>query len=358
MLVALTTLLLVQQPVFPTKRLVETARITETSTGQPWAMIGGVTPIGGGDLLVNDARTGELFRFGADGTPKGQVGRAGEGPGEFRSADWVGLRGDSVWVYDNFERRFLLFGPGLRPVRTVSVPRYGMAGVMTPDGSFVTLSAAMISGGGADSGMRRILHHTREGALADTVLAIDLPVRKLRLELGGDMAIVGLQPLDDTPFLMLLRDGSGWLRLDRPVEGPARFTLTVSDLRGHQRWQRVVPVPAVPVSSRFIDSVVGGFAHPQEGRAPQVPEGRVRATLFVPPRLPAATSAMGTLDHRVWVRREAGSRRYSVFEGDGRPAFEVELPPGVRFAGANGETVWGVLTTEEGEEVLVQYRLR
>ena len=65
-----------------------------------------------GDIVVAERAASELRRYGATGNFLWRAGRSGEGPGEFRSLDFVGITdGDSLVTYDGALLRAQLFDP-------------------------------------------------------------------------------------------------------------------------------------------------------------------------------------------------------------------------------------------------------
>ena len=68
------------------------------------------TRLGSGDIVVADHGASELRAYDAEGRFLWRAGRAGEGPGEFGSLDYVGaLPGDTLITYDNALARVQLF---------------------------------------------------------------------------------------------------------------------------------------------------------------------------------------------------------------------------------------------------------
>ncbi|MYC98175.1 MAG: hypothetical protein F4X13_02800 [Gammaproteobacteria bacterium] len=65
-----------------------------------------------GDIVVAERAASELRRYDAAGNFQWRAGRSGEGPGEFRSLDFVGITdGDSLVTYDGALLRAQLFDP-------------------------------------------------------------------------------------------------------------------------------------------------------------------------------------------------------------------------------------------------------
>ncbi|HUG38861.1 MAG TPA: hypothetical protein VMM12_00160, partial [Longimicrobiales bacterium] len=63
-------------------------------------------------VLVHDAR----------GARVATIGGAGEGPGEFRTVDGIGLVGDTLWALDRRLYRITYFSPAGELLRSVRVP--------------------------------------------------------------------------------------------------------------------------------------------------------------------------------------------------------------------------------------------
>jgi hypothetical protein len=92
-----------------------------------------------GRIVVASAGTGDLRVYAPDGQHLLTIGKAGDGPGEFRRLFWAGrLRGDSIGAWDAALARLSVFDPSGRFVRS-----------MTPSsalGVFPQLHAALADG--------------------------------------------------------------------------------------------------------------------------------------------------------------------------------------------------------------------
>jgi hypothetical protein len=103
------------------------------------------------EVVVFQQEVGRVpMRFGLDGVFRGQVGRIGSGPGEFRFAR-VGLvdRGDSLHVFDVQNARLSVLSPQLTLVRTASLPFTVDRAVRLSNGQYiVTGTRAMPDGSG------------------------------------------------------------------------------------------------------------------------------------------------------------------------------------------------------------------
>lgn len=82
--------------------------------------VGGALRLGDGTIVVANGGSGELRFFDATGAFVHAVGRRGEGPNEYQSMDYLGLRGDTIAVYDERLLRLSLLDLGGEFLRSVS----------------------------------------------------------------------------------------------------------------------------------------------------------------------------------------------------------------------------------------------
>lgn len=107
--------------------------------GEEWEQFGDVPKVafdGAGRLYVFDGQAERLFVVGTDGKLVREIGRKGEGPGEFRNAaDFVALEDGRVAVADMDHRAYHLFdadGDFERMVRFGGDPSYTAVGTHMP----------------------------------------------------------------------------------------------------------------------------------------------------------------------------------------------------------------------------------
>ena len=88
----------------------------------------------------------EIAEFGPDGRLTGVIGRAGEGPGEFRRLHTlIPGPGDTLFAPDFGQGRISMFGPDRAPAGTLPMPFFAAPDLVMPDGSL--LVAAQIRRG-------------------------------------------------------------------------------------------------------------------------------------------------------------------------------------------------------------------
>lgn len=134
-----------------------------------------------GRIAVADAGLGGVVLYSAEGRRIAQLGRKGEGPGEFQVPAWVGTRGDTILVWDQSLKRLSAFGPDHRLVGTLAVPdAEGMfphlVGTMA-DGSLVMDPGPdALAMAGAEPGLRRdsvsYMRFAADGTALGTVVRV------------------------------------------------------------------------------------------------------------------------------------------------------------------------------------------
>jgi len=104
--------------------------------------VGSVDRLSNGGFVVLNSGTREIRVYDLTGHHIRDIGRVGEGPGEFTAPLWFHvMQGDSVLVFDARQQRLTVFDPSGEPARTVSVVPlnvgYNPSVGLLDDGSFL-----------------------------------------------------------------------------------------------------------------------------------------------------------------------------------------------------------------------------
>lgn len=100
-------------------------------------------------VIVAEASTATLRFYTHAGRLAATVGRAGEGPGEYRNMSWLHRVGDSIHVYDRSDRRVEVYSLDGSRVRSVTVSPQGDFPLATVLGSFVDGSLLAVASASA-----------------------------------------------------------------------------------------------------------------------------------------------------------------------------------------------------------------
>lgn len=313
------------------------------SDGQSYSLtrIGGVKVAEDGAIWVLDQVERQLLRFGVDGTFLGAFGRQGEGPGELSAPRLLGMKKDSVWVWDRGTSRISVFDSTGRFVRSISVPMTG-TGVLLPSGGIAVLPVTTY-GAAAQDGVSPVWRVGRSGAI-DTLLLVPRSYRVLRYALNGGL-IVGRQPFDDAPLFVASSDGSRFVLVERRVSGQGRgqFRVRVRDHNGVTQLDQAYSYTPKPIEKKDVATAIANLAQGPSAS----PEGRraIENALFVPRHFTPVSGVVAGDNHDIWLRREESDTTmatWTVLRSNGSVRGHVRLPREFMVTSANLDRIAGV----------------
>ena len=304
-------------------------------------------------VYVTDGAWDGIVVLGADLTFEQEVGRMGEGPGEF---DWLVtiqiLAGDSLYVFDGGLARVTVFEPrALAVAYTITLPHVAPAAGLW-----------RIPRQGGYVGLRRLRFHATQRAddqgRIDVVFSLGktgemesdslyaVPSAEALIVRGQGSVMVGPHPYGAEPFLSLLG-------ADRLVYANSRFpSVEVLDLAGAVRNSFAVPATAVPVSAAELKARIE--SEEREAFARVLEQG-------APHTWPALTGLVVDDEQRIWVgeRSEStsGEWEWTAFAQEGSVVGSVLLPSGFDLYAVRGDRLFGVITDELDVPRIQVYRL-
>ena len=305
-------------------------------------------------ILVLESSPPRVAVFNREGEWIRDLGRSGEGPGEFRYPEEVGTSGGNVWVGDLHGLRLEVLSPAGASVASHrwDIPRDSLDDLAVPtalleDGSVLASPRRIISPNVRNRPYYRV---TPEGEVLGLLYrqpVIDGDIFTASLPGGG--FTVGLHPLPQSPLVSVLPDGRGLLVVERgQSDRPDSASFGIEVVRpdgGSTRFD----VPYVPVPAQgWLDD----FSRRMEEE--MLRSGAVNREFIeilresVQPRIhyPPVSAAVGGLDGSVWIRREeflqSDSVRWQVFNPEGALLGEFSAPANLRIHWPSLEEVWAV----------------
>ena len=286
-----------------------------------------------------------------------EYGRGGEGPGEFRSAYWVGLVGDTVWGIDSRLYRVNLFAPEAEP-RTLELGPRGL--LYAPMAYF----GQGLSGGTAIAGpgeQQVVWVVTVLNERVDTVGRLGAS-RSIEVR-AGSATMRMRDPLDDSGLIGFDVANARIVIGDRRASAD-EFTLVWIDARGGDTLMlRRYPVERRRVTDEVVDNLIEmqrRFLSVPLNRAGATPEGfrrEMRQAIGARRWLPPATDLVVGGSGEVWIRGpevEPGRpARWTVIARSGEVAATFDLVADRRIVAADGSDAWVI----DPEENLYRYRL-
>jgi hypothetical protein len=215
-----------------------------------------------GKIYVTQSFSPSVTVLTAQGRPDRQLGRVGQGPGEFAMmAIKVGMVGDSLWATDM--EGVEVFAPNLRPAYSVNF-RTAVASeesaflpeIPLPDGTF--LGNRQVNGSAWEQIDRfPLLRFSRTGAVVDTITMVARPSDRFFVEVP-DVVRPGRTALLDNP----LYEWSDVSWLPVVVTADRTAVLLLGDVRINDERSLLNPLGRPRHAVQAIDSV-----RPQTGHA-------------------------------------------------------------------------------------------
>ena len=353
-------------------RLVEELRIGAAAddAGVLFGDIGAIAVLSTGEMLVYDAQAVTIRRFGADGSARGVIARAGAGPGEYQHVVGMAvLPDDRIIVHDFGNQRFNVYAADGTVLATWRHPaNVAEWRPVHTHADGVYLFDELRSGGVSD-GRPSLVRLDASGLAGDTVVlplvAHDTP----GLELRSPTRSFGLRiPFFPTAHWSVTPTGHV------VVADGARYAIDTHRSNGNVlRMSRAVNPVAVSDAERAAE----------EARITARFRRLEPAWMWDGPRMPATKPPIGWLhaaqDGAIWVRvaqpgtaiadaqRDPSARShmqeplvFDVYQADGRFRGQVAAPDGLQLAPypvIGSVKMWAVTKDEDGVPSLVRYTI-
>jgi hypothetical protein len=309
------------------------------------------------------------------------IGRQGEGPGEFGSVTYFGIKGDTLWVNDNQLRRVTLFDTAGQVISTFTAgslpPDVGQSGAFMLvtssrlrddgllDSAYPPMVAYPVGGTMPDSMMAPWVRFDREGNVVDTMRIIPfyLGGNAKRITLAGK-EVRGPSPPTDRP--LHLPAGDELITVTRATavsQEDARITITRTGPAGDTVQHTVYRYQPQPFTSAFVDSLVAR-ATVSAARTAEVDhataESAMRAAVELPAFAPPIASATIGQDGSIWLRRNddgSPTYRWIILEPDGSARGKLDLSRSLTPLWMSGDVIIGVDRDELDIPWLVRLRI-
>lgn len=321
-----------------------------------------------GSIAIGQPQDRSVRFFRSDGTPDGSFGRAGEGPGEFVAISRVGVRGDSLWIYDPRLFRFTVLTPEREYARSLTAdmrvrPRPADVGRVPPaefSGAVALLPEEMV--------LRHVLPYWEtvpeefggsqffatvdsEGTIQQVLARSDSRHQQVSSPTGHSTVV----PFANVTAHTVSSDGEWVASATAHPEGSEPYvTVEVVGRDGSHVYQRRIAFEPVPLPHGVRDSVFEMVsARLKDPQLRKLIRDRLDATEFYPPITEMAIGRDGTL----WIglARPSDNVPYITLASDGQLLGRIELPAGSRIAGGSAESIWVIERDAFDVESLLRY---
>ena len=333
-----------------------------------------------GKLFVVDGGPKALFLVDFKGGSQTQIGRNGQGPGEYQlPGELIPYLGDTTLLVDRIGRRLLPVTADGKMGKVIPYPDNApglsdMRGA-DPKGRLYFQASPFTFGPGSNGNMSMpestVVIRWDRASKVDTVGKVRLPPTKVNASGGANQRSIMImqQPYAGQDEWAVTRDGRvAFVRLgdyhvewvgDRPAKGaPVKWEPVKV---GSAEKQAFMERSRDPRGRFSVSSGGPSRAAPPEPR--QMSEADFDWPEFKPPFMPSTMRSRSILtapEGDLWVARSAPARDsvmvYDVFNATGNLAARVSLPKGRRLVGLGVGTAYAVRTDEDGLEWLERYR--
>ena len=324
----------------------------------------------GDRVFVLEPGPARLTIWTPDGSLVLDIGRPGEGPGEFQEPNQVDLHPEGFLVRDS--RRFTLFdhdGAVLRtfpgPPTTVSFRgfRLGPRALLEGDGylALPMIPARVVSGWMGDDPVHDWpvfrLSQTQDGWAMDTVVVLDKGNSALSVRPSDgsfEWGYHGPQPYGDSDQ-EFYDSGTGSVVVARRSGGSGEVRLVEVTALGDTVWDRSFRFPPMPVPQEkavdYIGSIAGQLAARSQTSASPISRREAHAlvedALYMPEFYPAFDYVRGMSESEVWLRthEEVDTLQvwYAFRRGDSEsPPRRILLPRTFYARDVTNTHVWGI----------------
>lgn len=305
----------------------------------------GGTVLGDGKIVLLNAGTRQLLFFSEAGRYVSASGREGRGPGEFVRPSWLtrGM-GDTLFVWDNRERRLSLFDSEGEFLSSRRVPgRLPSVRGRFEDGSFLVTPISLVQISGDGSVERDPLEYLRYDPQNDSMNHLADGLGQEWVDgAGGPYAL---------PFG---KDEFSVANGDMFVVGDSRVpVLRYYDLQG--RLQRVVEWVSPAIAVTATDRANYRKEYAADGRSESRPR-EAKQFAEVRPRFSAIeTDRAGWLWVKGFTPAWEAPEEWLVFDEGGELRCRVEMPIRLSVLEIGEDYILGRQTGNLGEETVVLY---
>lgn len=311
-----------------------------------------------GRIYVADAGEAVIRVFSDSGQHIRDIGRSGEGPGEFRQLLGIGFVFDTLYAIDGRAQSIIYFDTVGLHLRTTPVASLiggpGTVSRVLSNGRAVVIPSVRMEAAGR---VPRLLA-TADGPRPDTLDFIAVGDGALRLPAGSGN-VYTRDPFAQPRFLPLHRSGEWWIEVtqypDAP-HSPGEFSVTRRSIAGDSIWSKTFSQEPVDFPAASVDQIVDSMI--QASRLP-IAETQLRAALRPPAYYYAVDRVIVSDVGDIWLRvRNGDGRSWLVLDRDGEAIAGLKLPDNVAPRDIVGrESLLAVQTNDVGVETVTRYRL-
>ncbi len=342
-----------------------------------------------GQIIVPQQQDRKYLVYDSLGRRVATIGRAGEGPGEFKQVGtYFGWKGDSIWTWDANHERFTVFTAsgtyvrGLATPQTADLARDRPAAPKGVAGGYVIAPLAgglFLARGNTPARATEAAKRSRPGicvVVMDSLkqvrsVAVNIPedtrgISQTTVGSNGATATFGtVVPFTHSTEWETSADGEIIAIVTTTGVARGENTFRVIALRpsGDTVFSIRQPFTAAAIARRTADSAISaGIARLRSGgRAPAgvIREYEARGRGMIPDVYQPYVRHVVGRDHSVWinVRSAANEYRWLGLDSMGRTIGTLVVPRNLRLVEFDGLNAWGLESDSDGVQSVLRLRI-
>lgn len=318
-------------------------------------------------LLILESSPARVAVFDLDGRWLRDIGRAGEGPGEFRRPSALGVLDGKVWVGSSNGGRLEVLTMQGRSVSSHrwevpadSLSEQALPSAQLADGSILTAPTTVIR---PDRKARPYHRADAEGEVIEELYRMPVQEGEVFVAQHDAGFSIGIHPLNTAPIVARLPEGRGLLVVGR---NEARSADSASITVQRIEIDRSTSI-RIPYRPRSAEGWLEALARDMEERMAEsgdVDHARISSlTDAMQPRrfYPPVSQAVAGTDGSIWLRRErvivADSATWEAYTQAGELRARFRAPINLRILRASLDEVWTVETNDLDVPFVVRNRV-
>jgi hypothetical protein len=362
-------------PLFVAAEQVRIGSVDDNERG--FSRIGGVVVDSEGFVYVLEAQDLEIRVYDQQGIQVRTIGGPGEGPGEFRIAHLIGIRGDTLAVSDRRLARVSLFSRSGDLIQTLQMPLPpveplpGLMLMTFPARFWGAGFAAMVWGvmesqdAPSDSFWMPHLAFDRSGKIMDTVR-----LERWAFSPGPSISVAGHDvsvPTGPSARPLFVDGESSVFEITWAVAADNRsgtFTITRTGERADTVFHTTMQYEPIGFPESVVEGIVGNAVRSRGARVTvdsAILAAALREALELPPWQPPVSMGRVGVDGELWLRlHDDGTDdfKWIVLNADGSPRGSVKLTRRATIHWSRGNELWVAEPDSLDVPWLIKYQLR
>ena len=313
-----------------------------------------VTPLENGHFLIADTQILSVHHFNDKAKYLGTFGREGKGPGEFLKLNDIFLKSDTVYIVDGRNVKinsYLTEGENVRFFESKSFEY-----MMIKDYPLALFREFIPSAKGALTAVYYDFDNLSQDEMKTTKM-LTIPYSESPEQQKDSLQIFNLMPqihrdgvvlfipLKTQGYFSSMNDGFAYALNDEPK-------ISIYNVDGSARSEIKLPDTRKKISKEEKEAIYN-FEY---RNSPDPLKYKSIVMQQMPDQRPVIRNMKTDAENRIWVqiyRNDESNADWFVYEENGKPVVNLEIPEDLIFRNAKGSRVYAQRNTKEGPEIVI-----